>query len=77
MRFINLSDFFYYTAISYPLVLGMSHKCTACPNKSFIAVNNRAIYNHLKGDEAFCRDVIGTYVMLLDETTRFLAIDFD
>ena len=25
MRFIDLSDFFYYTAISYPLVLGMSH----------------------------------------------------
>ena len=54
-----------------------AYKCTACPNKSFIAVNNRAIYNHLKGDDAFCRDVIGTYVMLLDETTRFLAIDFD
>ena len=26
MRFIDLSDFFYYTANSYPLVLGKSHK---------------------------------------------------
>ena len=25
MRFIDLSDFFYYTANSYPLVLGKSH----------------------------------------------------
>lgn len=54
-----------------------AYKCAACPNKSFFAVNSRAIYNHLKGDDAFCRDVIGTYVMLPDETTRFLAIDFD
>lgn len=52
-------------------------KCNSCPNKSFIALNNRAIYNHLKGDDEFCRDVIGTYVMLPDETTKFLAIDFD
>ena len=28
MRFIDLSDFFYYTAISYPLVLGKSLKNT-------------------------------------------------
>ena len=53
------------------------YKCTECPNKSFIAVNNRVLFNHLKGDDEFCRDVIGTYVMLPDETTRFLAIDFD
>lgn len=53
------------------------YKCTDCPNKSFLDVNDRVIYNHLKGDDAFCRDVIGTYVMLPDETTKFLAIDFD
>lgn len=53
------------------------YKCAACPNKSFIAVNNRAVFNHLKGDDTFCRDVMGTYVMLPDETTKFLAIDFD
>ena len=53
------------------------YRCVDCPNKSFIAVNNRVIFNHLKGDDEYCRDVIGTYVMLPDETTRFLAIDFD
>ena len=53
------------------------YKCTECPNKSFIAVNNRVLFNHLKGDDEFCRDVIGTYVMLPNEMTRFLAIDFD
>ena len=53
------------------------YKCVDCPNKSFIAVNNRVIFNHLKGDDEHFRDVIGTYVMLPDETTRFLAIDFD
>ena len=53
------------------------YKCVDCPNNSFIAVNNRVIFNHLKGDDEYCRDVIGTYVMLPDETTRFLAIDFD
>ena len=53
------------------------YKCVDCPNKNFIAVNNRVIFNHLKGDDEYCRDVIGTYVMLSDETTRFLAIDFD
>ena len=53
------------------------YKCVDCPNKSFIAVNKRVIFNHLKGDDEYCRDVIGTYVMLPDETTRFLAIDFD
>lgn len=53
------------------------YRCIDCPNKSFIAVNNRVIFSHLKGDDKYCRDVIGTYVMLPDETTRFLAIDFD
>ena len=53
------------------------YKCVDCPNKSFVAVNDRVIFNHLKGDDEYCRDVIGTYVMLTDETTRFLVIDFD
>ena len=49
-----------------------TYKCTDCPNKSFIAVNNRVIYNHLKGDDEFCRDVIGTYVMLFVSRSIFL-----
>ena len=53
------------------------YKCSQCPNRSFIKINDRIIYNHLKGDDEFTRDVIGTYPMLPDETTKFLAIDFD
>lgn len=71
----------YVPACANEWVLGVcdkkKYKCTDCPNKSFLDVNDRVIYNHLKGDDAFCRDVIGTYVMLPDETTKFLAIDFD
>ena len=37
MRFINLSDFFYYTAISYPLVLGKS--LISLTDKVFPGVN--------------------------------------
>lgn len=54
-----------------------AYKCSQCPNRSFIKINDRIIYNHLKGDDEFTRDVIGTYPMLSDETTKFLAIDFD
>ncbi len=53
------------------------YTCSKCPNRSFIEINDRVIYNHLKGDDEFCRDVVGLYPMLPDETTKFLAIDFD
>ena len=54
-----------------------AYKCSQCPNRSFIKITDRVIYNHLKGDDEFTRDVIGVYPMLPDETTKFLAIDFD
>lgn len=53
------------------------YTCSKCPNHSFIEMNDRVIYNHLKGNDEFCRDVVGIYPMLSDETTKFLAIDFD
>lgn len=53
------------------------YTCSKCPNRSFIEINDRVIYNHLKGNDEFCRDVVGIYPMLSDETTKFLAIDFD
>jgi superfamily II DNA or RNA helicase len=53
------------------------YKCSQCPNSNFAKITNRVIFNHLKGDDIFGRDVIGTYPMLPDETTKFLAIDFD
>ena len=53
------------------------YTCSKCPNRSFIEMNDRVIYNHLKGDDEFCRDVVGLYAILPDEKTKFLAIDFD
>ena len=52
-------------------------KCPSCPNKSSIALTDKAIYDHLSGKDEFCRDVIGLYPMMTDETVWFLAIDFD
>jgi len=47
-------------------------KCTECPNKSFIPLNEKVIEEHLKG-----KVVAGIYPMLPDETCCFLAMDFD
>ena len=52
-------------------------KCPKCPNRLFAALNDKAVYKHLSGQDALCRDVIGIYPMLPYETTYFLAIDFD
>jgi hypothetical protein len=47
-------------------------KCSDCPNQSFVPVEDRVVIDHLRG-----RHVIGCYPMLEDETTWFLAVDFD
>lgn len=52
-------------------------KCPSCPNRAPIALTDKAIYDHLSGKDELCRDVIGLYPMLTDETVWFLAIDFD
>lgn len=52
-------------------------KCPKCPNRLFAALDDKAVYRHLSGQDTLCRDVIGIYPMLPDETTYFLAIDFD
>lgn len=52
-------------------------KCADCRYRSFSALTDKAIYAHLSGKDELCRDVIGVYPMLPDETTNFLAIDFD
>ncbi len=51
-------------------------KCAACKNRSFKRLGDTAIFAHLSGKDELCRDVIGIYPMLPDETTFFLAIDF-
>ena len=47
-------------------------KCGECPNRAFVPLDERAIYNHLAG-----ADTIGVYALLLDDTCHFLAVDFD
>ena len=47
-------------------------KCSDCPNQAFVPVEDRVVIDHLRG-----RHVMGCYPMLEDETTWFLAADFD
>ena len=47
-------------------------KCTDCPNQAFPPVSEDAIYEHLSG-----RRTLGVYPLLLDDTTWFIAADFD
>jgi len=46
--------------------------CSKCKNKSYSAIDENAIANHLRG-----RAVVGIYPMLPGETCCFLAMDFD
>jgi len=47
-------------------------KCAECPNRAFLAVSNAAIFEHLAG-----RQTLGVYPILRDDTTWFVAADFD
>jgi hypothetical protein len=53
-------------------------KCAACPHRKLLPVTDEVIRCHLSGmDERGRPFVMGVYPMLLDETCRFLAMDFD
>ena len=52
-------------------------KCSACPNRQLMPLTDKDIYNHLAGKDSCARDVVGIYPILLDETCRFLCVDFD
>ncbi len=52
-------------------------RCAACPNRKLLPLTDEAIFAHLAGKDALCRDVVGIYPMLPDETCRILAADFD
>ena len=54
-----------------------AYSCGRCPNRDFSPLTDDVIYRHLEGRDVHCRDVVGLYPMLDDETTCFLAIDFD
>ncbi len=54
-----------------------AYSCGSCPNHDFLSLTDELIYKHLEGKDKHCRDVIGIYPMFEDETTYFLAVDFD
>ena len=47
-------------------------KCKKCPNRNLIKLDKNIIASHLKGNMT-----IGVYPMLINETCRFIVIDFD
>ncbi len=53
------------------------YKCSVCPNAAFAHITDRDIFRHLKGDDEYCRDVMGIYPLMPENMTIFLAIDFD
>lgn len=53
------------------------NKCSICPNRKLASLADKDIYKHLEGKDVRCRDVIGIYPMLLDETCHFICADFD
>ena len=53
------------------------YKCNECPNRKLAQLTDNDIYRHLTGKDYYCRDVVGIYPMLKDETCLFLVFDFD
>ena len=53
------------------------HRCADCPNREFISLSPEIVRAHLIGRDEFCRDVVGVYPLLPDDTTRILCADFD
>lgn len=37
------------------------YKCSNCPNRKLLPLDNKAIFNHLSGKDKYGRDVIGIY----------------
>ena len=52
-------------------------KCAKCPNRQFKRLEYEDIYKHLEGKNAEGCDVIGAYVVLMDNHCHFLCVDFD
>ena len=49
-----------------------STKCSDCGHRSLIPLSDEIIYKHLSGEHT-----LGVYPLLTDDTTHFLAVDFD
>lgn len=53
------------------------YKCAQCPNRQFKGLEYDDIYKHLEGKDTEGCDVIGIYVVLMDNHCNFLCVDFD
>ena len=47
------------------------------PFKSNSKLNSQVLMRHMLGEKEDCTDVIGIYVMMKDDTCRFIVFDFD
>jgi superfamily II DNA or RNA helicase len=55
-------------------------KCSQCPNRDLLSLKDADVFNHLVGHVGGKKDrdhVLGIFPLLADETTWFLALDFD
>lgn len=53
------------------------YKCAQCPNRQFKGLEYQDVYRHLEGKDAEGCDVIGVYVVLINNQCNFLCVDFD
>lgn len=52
-------------------------RCSQCPNRIFVSLDDKHVFDHLAGKDIYSRDVIGIYPLLEDDTCFFLCVDFD
>ncbi len=60
-----------------PRAEGIQIKCSECKQRVYKPLSQRALIRHLKGESSECKDVIGIYTLLPDNTCNFLVYDFD
>ncbi len=60
-----------------PRAEGVQIKCSECNQRVYKPLTQSALIRHLKGESSECKDVIGIYPLLLDNTCNFLVYDFD
>lgn len=54
------------------------YKCNSdCSKRELAHLTDEAIYEHLRGVDENCQDVIGVYAILPDDNCNFLCSDFD
>ena len=56
---------------------GAKTKCSECSARVYSTLNSQVIMRHMLGTREDCSDVLGVYVMLEDDTCRFIVFDFD